>query len=84
MLFTAIENNMLISCLVKEHQVFHSSSPSLMISINSNSCAFACAVVENIDLETSYSTWICFVLYDLLDPTPCAIFPVHHLHQCFN
>ena len=36
MLFTTLENNALASGLVKEHQVIHSSSPSLPTSTNSN------------------------------------------------
>ena len=37
-----------------------------------------------LSLKTSYSIWLCFVLHDFLDSNPHAIFPVQHMHQCFN
>ena len=92
MLFTTLENDALTSGLVKEHQVLH-SSPSLATSINSNYYKPDKAPVLLVlywkiqhlgwGLEASYSTRLRLVLYEFLNPTPRAIFPVQHSHRCF-
>ena len=78
----------LISVLVKEHQVLYSSSPSLGTSIISNYYkshwfCWCCTgqYSTGVGLQSLFSMRCSQVLYELLNPTSHGIFPVQHLHQ---
>ena len=81
MLFIALENNAFISCLVKEHQLLyfilllHRWQHPTTIMHQFCLCCAGKYSTGGWGLKASYGTWLHLVLHELLDLTPCAIFP---------